>query len=49
MEFGAETALLRLVPELRFGNVKFSSATDLDFEAQRSSRSSRALTSGQGP
>jgi hypothetical protein len=33
---------------LRFSNVKFGGAADLDFVAQRSSRSSRAFTSGQG-
>jgi hypothetical protein len=48
MELSAETTALRLVPELRFANVKFGGATDLDIKAQRSSRLSRAFTSGQG-
>lgn len=47
-EFTAETALLRLVPDLRLGNIKFSGATNLDFVVQGVSRSRRALTSGQG-
>ena len=48
MELGAETTLLSFVPKLRFSHVKFRGATYLDIEAQRSSRSSRAFTSGHG-
>ena len=48
MEFGAETVSLRLVPELSFSNIKLGGATDVDYEAQRISRPSRAFTSGQG-
>jgi hypothetical protein len=47
-KLGAEAASVRLVPQLRYSNVKFCGATDLDVEGQRSSRSSRAFTSGQG-
>jgi len=47
-ELGAETTSLRLVPELRLSNVKLGGTTDLDIESQRSSRSRRAFTSGQG-
>ena len=48
VEVGAETGALRLVPDLRLTNVEFRGTTNLDLEAQRSSRSSRVLTSGQG-
>ena len=48
MEFSAETVSLRLVPKLSFSNVKLGGATDVDYEAQRISRSSRVFTSGQG-
>jgi len=48
MELSAETTSLRLVPKLSFGNVKLGGAPDVDYEAQRVSRSSRAFTSGQG-
>jgi hypothetical protein len=47
-ELGAETNSLRLVPELRFSHIKFGGATNLDIEAQRSSRSRRAFTSDHG-
>ena len=47
MEVGAETAALRLVPDLRLSNVEFCGPTNLDLEAQRISRSSRVFTSGQ--
>jgi hypothetical protein len=33
---------------LRLSNVEFGGATNLDNDAQRSSRSSRAFTSGHG-
>src|SRR6266498_1319656 len=48
MELSAETTSLLLVPELHISNVRLGGATDLDIETQRSSRSSRAFTSGQG-
>jgi len=48
MEFRAEAPSLRFIPKLRLGNVQLSRATDLDFVAQRSSRSSRTFASGQG-
>ena len=48
MELGTQTGALSLVPDLRLSNVKFRGPTNLDLEAQRSSRSSRFLTSGQG-
>lgn len=46
-ELSAEAASLSLVPQLGLRNLKLGGATDLDSEAQRSSRSSRAFTSGQ--
>lgn len=48
MELSAETTSLGLVPKLSFSNVKLGGATDVDYEAQRISRSRRAFTSGQG-
>jgi len=33
MEFNAHTAALRLVPELRLGNVEFRGAADLNFRS----------------
>lgn len=48
MEVGAETGALRLVPDLRLSDIEFRGTTNLDFEAQRRSRSSRDFTSGQG-
>ena len=48
LEFGAKTAPLSLVPQLRRRNVMLRSAPNLDIEAQRSRRSRRAFTSGQG-
>ncbi len=48
MELSSKTPSLRLVPELRLSDVKLGGATDVDYEAQRISRSSRAFTSGQG-
>ncbi|MBA3355267.1 MAG: hypothetical protein H0U18_04865 [Pyrinomonadaceae bacterium] len=48
MEVGSETGALRLVPDLRLSNVEFCGPTNLHLEAQRSSRSSRVFTSGQG-
>ena len=48
MEFSAETVSLGLVPKLSFSNVKLGGATDVNYETQRISRSSRAFTSGHG-
>ncbi len=47
MEVGPEAGALRFVPALRFRNLEFCDTTNLDLEAQRSSRSSRVFTSGQ--
>lgn len=47
IELRAETRALRLVPDLRLSHVKFCGTSNLDLEAQRWSRSSRAFTSGQ--
>ena len=48
MEVSAETGSLRLVPDLRLSKIEFCGTPYLDLEAQRSSRSSRVFTSGQG-
>ena len=48
MEVGSETGALRLVPDLSLSDIEFRGTTNLDFEAQRRSRSSRLFTSGQG-
>ena len=48
LKFCAETTALSLVPDLHISKVKLSGTTDMDFKAQRSSRSSRFFTSCQG-
>lgn len=48
MELGAETAALRLIPDLRLSNVAFCSTTNPDLKAQRINRSSRVFTWSQG-
>ena len=48
LEFCAKTVALSLVPNLRRREVKLRSPPNLDIEAQRNRRLSRAFTSGQG-